>query len=320
MDDLLTTRTIYTAQEDAGAVLPDPPRRPDNDILLHQAPEPDAPQKRTPFIIELRRVDDVEGGHFRPEAVLIVTAFLRTSGLLKALAAEDLASLLTQLTFLTPNGDILPTTPELARALGIADRAVRYRMERLMGRLWQGKPLVLELKRASGLNAYTVSPELIAVRQETPRKHLDSHQVLPPSSREAVIARSRATYAKPRREVEAMIARLNNWDLPGPAREGPGDDTSLDETRTLQTRLMLAGVPREQADVLLARYPLARIRAQLDWLPLRGAKSPARFLVAAIEKDFDPPRGLSLPGSADTIHLEPSPAGAEAPSDSIPPG
>ena len=199
------------------------------------------------------------------------------------------------LTFLTPSGDIVPTHVELVQAMGVPERSVRYRMERLMQCQWQGKPLVLTLIRNSGLDAFMVSPELITVRTAPASAPPEPYQGPRVASREAVIARSRATYAKPRREVEAMIARLNNWDLPvGNSNEQIGESPS-DASRELQTRLMLVGVSKAQADLLLAHYPLPHIRDQLAWLPLRFANNPARFLVAAIEKNFAPPRGTPLP-------------------------
>lgn len=297
MDDaMLPTQTLYTAPEGNGSEQPERPSGDGCERSLHASGEPtaDSPDKQAPFLIELRRVNDREGGHFRPEAILILTPFLRTSGLLRTLPAEDLASLLYMLTFLTPNGDILPTVPELALAMGIAAAAVRYRMERLMRGSWQGKPLVLLLKRDSGLHAYALSPALVAVRLAREGSPA-SDPVIHVGSRAAVIAHSRAAHTKPRQYVEEMIARLNNWDRPGPTHDERGNPLPPDETRILHTRLTLAGVAQEQANMLLVHYPLDRIREQLDWLPLRYAKSPARFLVAAIEKNFSPPRGIDLP-------------------------
>ena len=310
MDDLLTTQTLYSLSENEATSpgrLPDPPDNtpPDTsgghvwrtDRKLRGSAD-SADESQTPFIVELRRVDDAQSGHFRPEASLIVTSFLRTGGLLQALPAEDLSSLLYMLTFLTPNGDIIPTLVELAQAMDVSERAAVYRMERLMQFRWQGKPLVISLSRPSGLHAYAVSPSLITVRHALQPADAESSGGPRLAGREAVIAHSRATYGKPRRYVEEMIAKLNNWDLPGAVPERGFDDAVSDEVRTLQTRLMLAGVSRAQADMLIAQYPLAHIRDQLEWLPLRYAKSPARFLVAAIEKNFAPPRGISqLPPS-----------------------
>jgi hypothetical protein len=303
MDDLLPTQTLYDATEEGGAAVPSAQGGPTSVRAPGDSAGSAPANEKTPFVIELRRAD-VRDGHFRPEAVLIVTPILRTGGLLNALPTEDLASLLTLLTFLTPNGEILPTVPELAGAMGVAERAARYRIERMMRFSWHGKPLVFELRRDSGLHAYTVSPALVAVREDTSHRP-DDGPVLRTGSREAVIAHSRAAYNKPRRDVEEMIARLNNWDVPGPSHDEMGNETPPDETRTLHTRLVLAGVARAQADMLVANYPLHRIRDQLDWLPLRYAKSPVRFLVAAIEKDFAPPRGLPTTLPPDSEQAKP---------------
>jgi len=46
---------------------------------------------------------------------------------------------------------------------------------------------------------------------------------------------------------------------------------------------------KEEAASILERFPLGVIQQQLDWLPYRHAKSPARFLVAAIEGNYEAP-------------------------------
>lgn len=312
MDDLLKTETLYSLSEGDDTTPPEMPQGTLADrsgdmraigVLVPEispsAPTDGSPERETPFIIELRRADDIQGGHFRPEASLIVTPILRTSGLLMTLLAEDLSSLLYMLTFLTPNGDIVPTVVELAQAMDVPERAAVYRMEHLMRCRWEGKPLVLPLMRNSGLHAYMVSPSLITVRIAHPNATPNSAHGEHAASREAVIAHSRATYGKPRRYVEEMIAKLNNWDLPSASHDEHSSEAPLEEARSLHTRLMLAGLSRMQADLLIARYPSARIRDQLEWLPLRFAKSPDRFLIAAVEKDFAPPRGMSIPPERD---------------------
>ena len=62
----------------------------------------------------------------------------------------------------------------------------------------------------------------------------------------------------------------------------------------LAQRLLAVGVRHDQVDALLAGHPAQDIADQLDWLPLREAKSPARFLVAAIENRYAPPARIRL--------------------------
>jgi hypothetical protein len=60
----------------------------------------------------------------------------------------------------------------------------------------------------------------------------------------------------------------------------------------LQRTLLKIGLTPEQADRLLTSYPHERIRRQLEWLPLRGAKNRASFLIAAITHDYGPPQSM----------------------------
>ena len=42
-------------------------------------------------------------------------------------------------------------------------------------------------------------------------------------------------------------------------------------------------------------FPIRLIEQQLDWLPYRQARNPVRFLIAAIENAYAPPRELPYP-------------------------
>ncbi|MBV9470265.1 MAG: hypothetical protein JOZ57_13595, partial [Abitibacteriaceae bacterium] len=115
-----------------------------------------------PVVIEIQQAEKTAQGLFRPQASLKVTAVLRTSGLLLALPGEEVKNLLFLLTFLTPNGDCLPTVQQLAQAMHVSAAKAQARMQRLMQFRWQGEPLVIWLRRESGLHAYTPNPRLIA--------------------------------------------------------------------------------------------------------------------------------------------------------------
>ncbi len=150
--------------------------------------------------------------------------------------------------------------------------------------------------------------------------------------REEVVAHSRARYARPRAQVEAEIeAFLRSgrglikvrtppaWEAAGQAEmpiteeqpqisdgeEAPSPETAVTPQARqwlhLKRALVEAGVPQHRADELLDLYPPERIERQIRWLPLRQARSPVAYLLAAIERDYAPPSGLapSKAGQAD---------------------
>ena len=141
------------------------------------------------------------------------------------------------------------------------------------------------------------------------------------SRREEVVDRSRALYARPRAEVEAEIeafllsARAGGgqikvrtppaWETsPRPAQhpQAPAleEGQTPEEAATPQARQWLrlkralvdVGVPHHRADELLDLYPFERIERQLEWLPLRQARNPVAYLLAAIEHDYAQPKGV----------------------------
>ena len=63
--------------------------------------------------------------------MVAVTPHLRTSGLLATLPGEDVKSLLCVLTFVTANGRIEPSLPEVAGALNVPESKARDRLLRL---------------------------------------------------------------------------------------------------------------------------------------------------------------------------------------------
>jgi len=103
--------------------------------------------KDFPFVIEQYRGEQGTGGSFRPAARLLLTSALRTSGLWSTLPPDELRDLTLLLTFLTPNGRVQPTLPELAGAMQASHAQARARMLRLSRRVWRGQPLVMELNR-----------------------------------------------------------------------------------------------------------------------------------------------------------------------------
>ena len=287
-----------------------------------------------PFVLELLRVAQTPGDRFAPGARVAFTPALRTSGLLLALSGEDLKSLLLVLTFVHPNGHVQPSLVELSQALRQPQGRTRAQMRRLERFMWQGKPLLHELRRESGLHGWSPSPRLLglahaALQDIPPGTSPDTLQDAQEgrtgagqraAGREAVIAHSRATYARPREEVEREIARANGWEWPfrtqgerqdalrqqaQEANDVPPQQTQVKATSPdilaspsmnthpahpeLRRDLTSWNVPSDIIERLLADYAPECIRNQLDWLPLRNANDPARFLVAAIQKDYAMP-------------------------------
>lgn len=175
----------------------------------------------------------------------------------------------------------------------VSQAKAKNRMERLTGTQWRGQSLVTELPRPDGMGAYIPGRALVGHEDVPPD---EPPQTLLPrtAGREAVIAHSRAHYAKSRTEVEAQIGHLMGWDT---RRDMPptfaGDDPAVAEGKGRAfTTMTSLGVPREQALDLLARFSLVAIERQIAWLPHRGAKNPARFLMAAVEGDYEMPPGV----------------------------
>ena len=266
-----------------------------NDLPTQVLPIPAVPEhadmKRAegaPFIIEHRQ-EDGTGSTFRPSACLILTGRVRTSGLWQALAPEDFANLILILSFVTPNGWCRPTLPELADAMGVSQLKAKARLERLTNASWQGQPLAELLARPDGLDAYLPGRRLVTHEDavQAPEPSQEPHRPTP--GREAVVAYSRARYAKTKEEVERQIGEMMGWSPPDFA----GDDPAVAEGKRRAFKAMTdTGMPKEQALDLLARFDLGVVESQITWLPQRSAKNPARFLAAAIEGGYDRPLAL----------------------------
>ena len=265
-----------------------------------------------PFLIYTRHLDKQQNGTWRPEAFVGFSRALRTSGFLAALPAEELKSLLYLLSFVTANGYITPSVLQLAEAFHLSQFKARRRMERLRQITWQGKPLVGYRRFESGLDAFVPHTGLFTMEEE--QATTSEPPSAPPyrvASREEIIAHSRRMYAHPRAEVEAMIAQQLR-PVSEPERIPP-DFT--EEQRQVMHHLRRSGLTVEQAIPLVARYDLARIERQIAWLPYRQAHNPTGFLVAAIERDYEAPRGLPqpIPDAETPPELEPDNAAPPTP-------
>jgi hypothetical protein len=260
-----------------------------NDFPTQILPIPPLPERAeaAPFIIEHRQ-EDSTGSSFRPSARLILTERVRTSGLWRSLTPEDFTNLTLLLSFITPNGWCRPTLPELADAMGVAPAKAKSRLDRLVRGTWQDQPLVEMLGRPDGLDAYLPGRLLVAHEDIVPREPVQVAPMRTPG-REAVVAYSRARYAKTREEVERQIGEMMGWGPPAFA----GDDPAVAQGKQKAFQAMTGfGMPKEQALDLLSRFDLGAVESQISWLPQRNAKNPARFLAAAIEGNYDRPLAL----------------------------
>lgn len=249
--------------------------------------EPENPQLPPLSIIVMPR-DVGREGSWRPDAFIGMNKTLRVSGFLMALPPEDLKSLLVMLTFLSPNGRCIVMVQQLATAFHLSPKKTRLRMNRLVDYRWLEQPLIRYHRAESGVETYALLPGFLPVVEE--RIQPPPQPVLKSAGREAVIEHSRRKYARTREEVEAEIAQLNNWKPIGEkviAEVKPLDP----QTARVREALIVAGLLEQQADDLLDRYDIPRIERQLEWLPLREARSPVGFLLSAIKNDYEAPPG-----------------------------
>lgn len=266
---------------------------------------PHNPSEQPPFLLLHEHLEVQPNGNFRPTAYVAFDASFRASTLLTALSAEELWLLLAVLSFITPNGHIQPLLLQIAEVLKLSPLKTSLSLNRLMNRKWRDQPL-LWVSNIGGQPAFAPSPHLFQTRTLAPLPSAGNESNAPPTTlaREQVIAHSRARYARPRLEVERQIARLNGWpeppfDIPTPLSVTPpvmnSTPVPISEQRIVRGQLLRVGLDEDQADSLLTRFDLIRIRRQLSWLPYhRGVRNRAGFLIAAITDDYEAPLALRI--------------------------
>jgi hypothetical protein len=236
-----------------------------------------------PFAVEHLRLEETPA-EFTPAARLVITAALRTSGLLAVLDDAEARTLLALLSCLSPNGEARAAAFQVAEVLGTYERDARSRLDRLAAAIWRGGPVVLRSEHGTLPPSYAVAPGLLADKHTQPEPEVTVLPI-PAAGREAVVQASRAAYAVPRAEAEAAVAE--QLGIPAFA------DSDSPEGEAWRG-LMAAGVPKEQARELVDEYPAEEILRQLEWLPARNAREPARFIVAAIRERYGQPPSLML--------------------------
>ena len=267
-------------------------------------PQPSGPLA-APFRVLHLQQDRNESGSFRPDARLMLSPALCTTGFWAGLDPQDAHTLILLLSFLSPNGHAAPALSQVADALRCSPIQARSSLLRLTRAQWQGKSLAVLLPRQDGNDAYAPSPHLLTEEHFSQSQDRSQEPRPPAAGRERVIAHSRSRYARPRAEVEAGINDRMGW---GP----PAFDTDTPDLaqakQDLYRKMTDVGVTREQALDVLARFSPAQVGRQVDWLPHRNAKNPARFLLAAIESHYDPPvmwRHTKAEPTARSVELPP---------------
>lgn len=255
------------------------------------------PQQEAPFTLFIEHRDKTRDGHWRPATFVMLTSSLRTSGFLWALPPEDLKSFLLLLTFVTPNGNIAPSVPQLATALRLSEAKTRERLARLVATHWHEQPIVLPHRMGNGLDTFSLAPRFLPVREEEigayPAKIQTPYKAAP---REVIIEHSRRMYGRPRAEVERMIMEQMGYKKPveaGLATSATSPQSPRDDADTaLRDELRQVGLLPDQVNELLARFDTVRIRRQLMWLPYRPARNRAGLLLAAIKDDYEAPPNM----------------------------
>jgi hypothetical protein len=286
---------------------PDAPEAPGQPEKPEQNEEPDVPDDHDrPFTVDHRRLGETPAG-FTPSARLAVSTALRTCGLIAALDDQQARTLLALLSCLSPNGELRAASFQVADVLGMSEREARSRLDRLAQATWREGPVVLRVEQGLFLPAYSVSPCLVGHEHPEPETQVKVLPI-PTAGREAAVAASRAAYAVPRAEAEAAVAE--QLGIPACA------DTDTPEGEAWRG-LQDAGVPKDLAKELVEEFPAEEILRQLAWLPERGARDPARFIVAAIREGYAAPVSVRLSGrkigyDAEEAEGKPLEGGADA--------
>ncbi len=293
---LVPTEEMVPVIEDRDPLIPESEPPPSVQETARQVFSENSPR---PLAINLYLIPTAKQGSLQPKATVEIDPSLRTSGLLAALPAEEAKTLLALLTFLTPNGDIKPTVFEVAQGLHISEAKAKERLSCLHRFRWQARPLVSTLHRETGMDGYTLTREVVSYREGTPTpRNSKSEPAYRAAGRDAIIAHSRANYARPRAEVERQIAMMQGWPLPEEVGTtgsvSAPQDLATSPVEYLRQRLFRMGVTAEQVQILLETFPIEEIEQQIAWLPYRGAKNPASYLVAAITGRYAEPGLLQM--------------------------
>jgi hypothetical protein len=213
-----------------------------------------------------------------PQVVLLPS--LRVSGLLHIFPADLLRIFIALLTFQEGSGEVRASVGQVADALKLHSDLAAAQLQTLAGYTFDGAPMLYETAFAHGERGYSLSKR-VGVPINEMSQSPQSEQGYRPASKEQLIALSRERYTTPISEAKAIVAEqlgVVPEEPPPPGRHG-------DAYRAL----LKLGVMEPDARELVGEYELESIEQQLAWLPERGARNPARFIVAAIRGNYDSP-------------------------------
>ena len=210
-------------------------------------------------------------------AQLVLSQNLRLSGLLRCLPLDLLQVFITLLTFYEARGEVRASIEQLSEALEIHPDQIEAKLVQLAAYSFEDAPLLYP----SGERVYALSKRVGVPMDVTPPA--PAEPVYRRAPRELIIEMSRRKYGTPRAEVEAMIEAQLAKIPPEPIPEGREGEAYM--------ALIDIGVSDADARSLLAEFPIESIEEQVEWLPKRGARNPARFLVAAVRGGYAAPDG-----------------------------
>ncbi len=177
----------------------------------------------------------------------------RRQGLLAAVPPEAWHTLCAVLSFTCRDGERRFTPEQLALSLAVPREEAERRLLALASVQWQGQPLAEPARYPDGaLGGARVGPSDLL---------LGVNEAAEPQP------------APPRRDGG-----------PRAGAAAPRPDGALKE------RLLAVGLLPDQAERLLTHFPEERIARQLAWLPRRGARNPAAFLLKAVANDWPAPK------------------------------
>lgn len=208
-------------------------------------------------------------------AQIVLSQNLRLSGLIRCLPLDLLQVFITLLTFYEARGEVRASIEQLSEALEIHPDQIEAKLIQLAAYTFEDAPLLYP----SSERVYALSKRVgVPVDITPPAPPEPIHRSVP---RELIIELSRRKYATPRAEAEAMIDKQLAKTLPEPIPEGREGEAYM--------ALIDIGVSDADARSLLAEFPIESIEEQIEWLPRRGARNPARFVVAAIRGGYASP-------------------------------
>jgi len=248
------------------------------------APDPHEP----PFVAEVTHGWDRANRPVPTARVVVGHGLPAFAGEVGADAAGTVASLTA---FVTANGVVGPSAAQVSAALGKPELLVRLRLLRLARRHWRGQPVLRVSETAAGLETFHPGPLVLGRRESFPPPA--AANAAAPAVPGAVIAASRAAYARPREDVERELRSLHGWPHPDEIEEFAASQQKPPEN--LDERWAVERLAKEKVDYSLAiklvrEFGAERCLRQLRWLPYRkGIKNKARYIVGAIREEYPPP-------------------------------